>query len=371
MVAYLLLLLIPALFYFVSVVKNSRRQRRILFGQVSATEEHNLMMPTFFLILLCLLCLRSIEVGRDLKNYQIIFRGDAEMTVKEIFEHWRDPFFELFNNLFSRITENFQWYLTVVAVITVIPIAYVYCKDKTHSFLKILIFVNMSTFCFLFSGIRQGISLALGMLAFDLIKKKKTFWFLAVAAIATLMHVSGFIIFALYPLYYIRFKKKHLYLILPASLVLLVFNRYIFALLAGIFSRFYDGEIAISSTGAFTTLLMFAVFAALSYILMDEKKMTDEDFALRNILLAATWMQCFAPLHSLAMRMNYYFIMFVPISTGRCFAKVDDKYKQLAKWMEFALCIFFLVYFLYTLYVGYTSGHSALDTIPYIPFWAN
>ena len=46
------------------------------------------------------------------------------------------------------------------------------------------------------------------------------------------------------------------------------------------------------------------------------KKMDEEAFALRNILTFAMVLQSFASLNYLVMRMNYYYILLVPIALG-------------------------------------------------------
>ena len=99
--------------------------------------------------------------------------------------------------------------------------------------------------------------------------------------------------------------------------------------------------------------------------------MDEESMAIRNFLTMAVIIQCFSPLHSLAMRMNYYFILFIPLALGDAVKNAKEEYKDIAKWGEIVLCVFFTVYFIVNTYNSSKSGKSALDTIPYEFFWQN
>jgi hypothetical protein len=84
----------------------------------------------------------------------------------------------------------------------------------------------------------------------------------------------------------------------------------------------------------------------------------------------AVLLQCFAPVHNLAMRMNYYFIIFVPIVMPKIFKHTKDSIKDVAKIAKGVIVGFFVVYYLYTTFISCLTGESALNTYPYIPFWA-
>ncbi len=372
MLPYILLWGIPTVCYFVCIDRREDRNRKLVLriGHDERIRARNLMIPVFFAGLLLMLSLRHETVGTDTANYHAILIRDAGKTLREIFLEWDDPLFRLYNFVFYRLTDNFQIYLAVTALIEVIPIAMVYAEDRRHAYLKIILFLNMSTFILLFSGIRQSLALSLGILAFYFLKRGKKVAFLLTAIAASLFHVSGFLVFLFFPLYYIRFRKKHLLFILPATIALLLLNDRVFAFLTGIFSRIYGDIGPMRETGgALGSLLLFALLAGFVYLITDDDRMDEETFALRNMLVFAVWMQCFAPLHNLAMRANYYFILFIPLAVSKCLSCTHPKFAQLAKLGEAVLCIFFTGYFVYTLHVSHISGTGALDTVPYIPFW--
>ncbi len=365
-------LLIFVSFAFCCVFKDKSKKHTYLVGFGEESKQNNFGLPVFFLILMVLLACRAESIGNDTRNYHYMFETSADATVSDIFSDVADCLFRFFNFVLRQITDNFQIYLFIVALWCILPIAVYYCWDRRHSVLKIALFVNMSTFILLFSGIRQAMAISLGVVAFCCLKNKKRILFFIVATVCTFIHNSGFMVFFLFPLYYLRLKSKHLIFLVPAMATLLVFNRQIFGLLTGILASYnsrFDAEI--SSTGAITMLIVFAAFLAFSYWIGDETQMDDEAFALRNILMFAVMLQCFATLHTLAMRMGYYFIIFIPAAMGNVLNASKKQYQNIAKIGEIAIIIFFTLYFCFVIMRSYVTGVSALDTVPYVPFWAD
>ena len=116
-------------------------------------------------------------------------------------------------------------------------------------------------------------------------------------------------------------------------------------------------------------LILFALFTIISYILPDDKAIDRETIGLRNFLLFAVLLQCFAPVHYLAMRMNYYFIMFIPILIPKVLKNTKYHFGDVAWLAKIVMNGFFLVYYLFNTYVSCQTGLSALDTYPYKFFW--
>lgn len=63
---------------------------------------------------------------------------------------------------------------------------------------------------------------------------------------------------------------------------------------------------------------------------------------LRNILVFATIFQTFASVNTLAMRMNYYFIILIPITIGKCLNCMEREKEEIARLSETIMSIFLL-----------------------------
>ena len=72
-------------------------------------------------------------------------------------------------------------------------------------------------------------------------------------------------------------------------------------------------DISIKLTGSYGSLILFIIYALFAYLIPDEKLIDRETKGLRNFMILVVCIQLFAPLHTLAMRFNYYYLLFIPL----------------------------------------------------------
>lgn len=367
MIPYFALIFIPLFLQVYLKVSGSR----IRVGHRSCIRAENIALPVFFILFALMLALRNETVGSDLQAYKAIFYAIGSGRVFQPWYGVTEPLFLLYNwIIYNCISTNYQVFLAITAIVTLWPIAYVYNQDKSQGYVKIAVFVGMSTFIMLFSGIRQGMAMSAGLLAYQALKEKKTRWFMVWTAAAMLLHHTGFMVLLLYPLYRIRLHRRDLFWLLPCFGLVLLFGRTVYSWLSSLLGRFNSkyGGLA-GSTGAYGSFLLFTLFMAFCYMIEDETRMDDEAFALRSILTFAAGIQSLASLHPLAMRLNYYFILLIPMALGRSIQHARPKYAQVAKLAEFVIAAYFTLYFVYDTYCSYVTGLGSLNSVPYIPFW--
>ena len=145
------------------------------------------------------------------------------------------------------------------------------------------------------------------------------------------------------------------------------FHRQLFSFLGLILNQFTDYDTSVTKTGAVTSLILFVLFAIFSFLVPDETKMDDDTRGMRNFLLFSVAIQMFAPLHNLAMRMNYYYIIFIPLLIPKIIEARSERWGQVAITARHIMVIFFTVYFFYNAY----TGTSNLRVFPYHFFWEN
>lgn len=374
MIPYIILMFAPLMLYQVAILKNNTGTREgwyISIGKDPKTLHNSLIVPTFFLLYFVILSLRHETIGRDLLNYKHYFMSFSGMRFQDLWKNDMDILYVLLNWLVGKVTDSFQIFLTVVAAIAVLPVAKLYSEDKQYGFLKVVLFMNMSVFVMAFSGLRQSLALAFGVIAYMYARDKKPLRFLIFALVAFGFHHTGFMVLLYYPLCHIRLQKNHLWFAIPTIVTVFIFNKQIFSWLTdiafSILGAKYEAEV--EETGAYMMIILFALFAIAAYFFPDEEKMDAEALGLRNFLLMSLLLQCFAPVHTLAMRMNYYFIIFVPIAVPKMLKHTKDNIKDIAKIAKGVIVGFFVVYYLYTTFISCRTGISALDTYPYVPFW--
>ena len=111
-------------------------------------------------------------------------------------------------------------------------------------------------------------------------------------------------------------------------------------------------------------LAVIVILAVFSFLIPDEKKLDKDTIGMRNFLLLAVVLQMFAPLHTVAMRMNYYYIIFIPLVIPRIIESRSVRWNQIAVISRYAFILLFGVYFFMVVY-----QKNDLMTFPYRFFW--
>ena len=374
MIPYLVLIFVPLVFMYVTTgfsIKKGAEEKGLSVEDGQRVPIKSLLIPVFFLIFFVILVLRGETVGYDIATYHNMFKSISFLEFESVLSREGDVLYHVFNWVVSRFTDDFRVFLVIAAAITLIPIGISYSEDREWSYLKVMTFMVMPTFMMIFSGLRQAIAFSVGLIAYRFVREKRIIPFIIFAAIAVGFHHSAFMVFLFYPLYHFSFKKKHLWFIIPSIAAVFLFNRPIFVWLTRIASRLFgeDYSADLMQTEGYAMLLLFILLAIFAYVLPGEKKMDKETLGLRNFLLMAVLLQCFAPVHTLAMRMNYYFILFIPNLLPKIIKYRKDTFRELGYLAGWVLTVFFLGYYLLKLYQGCQSGEGSLGIYPYVPFW--
>ncbi|MBQ9150944.1 MAG: EpsG family protein, partial [Clostridia bacterium] len=289
MVPYYIMVAVPYALFFALLEKRYEDGR---FGR-------RVTVTSFFLILFCLLAFRDVTCGTDLVRYEGKFSQAGATTWPDVFRSEEDVGYYVFQKLIRSATDHFEVYLAVVAALSLVSLWLFYRKESESPLLTIALFLTVAPFTMYFSGLRQILAMALAVPAWYCAKHKKWLLFLAAVLLTATLHRSGFVIVLLYPLYHVRITKKWLLFLAPAWLAVLVFNKPIFTWMIRLMG---ENEYEVSDTGAYTVLLLLLLFTAYSFIIPDEDQMDGDTAALRNILILSVFIQCFAPVHPLAMR---------------------------------------------------------------------
>ncbi len=358
MVVFFFLLIVPIVIQHVSIK-----------GHYIDNQKKNIRAITFFFVFLTLLVmLRHESVGNDTRNYIYYFDFFSHLGWDEVGTFHIEIGYSYFNKIVSLFTEEPQIFLAAAAFAVSAMMYPTYKRLCVDPSLTIVTYVTLSTFVMMFSGIRQMIAIAIGFLAYEFTRKKKLIPFIICVVAAISFHTSAFMLAFMYPLYYAKITKKWLWAVIPSMAVIFAFNKPIFTFLGLFVEAYTEYDASITQTGAYTMLFLFILFTVFSYIIPDESKLNEETIGLRNFLLISVVIQMFAPLHTLAMRMNYYYIIFIPLLLPKIIEARSDRWKQVAMTSRHVMVAFFLVYFFFNAYS--TAGeNSCLHVFPYYFLW--
>lgn len=359
MIPYFILIALPILGRLVVKKIRLTSGKKVLYETETASID--VFMLFFFLLLAC----RNIQCGMDTKQYLRLFHKYSAQSIPQLFSSYRHELgYKLLNKLIGVTTGNYQVLLMVVAIICVFPLWYFYRRESESPLLTIALFLTVAPYMMFFSGIRQAIAISLGIPVWYAAKNKKLGRFIVLVFVAMQFHTSAFMLFLLYPLYRAKITKKWLWFVVPAIVLVFIFRTTIFSFMLNFLWKEYE---VTKATGAKNILILLVLFGLYSYIIPDEDKMDEDTAALRNILLLSIVLQIFAMLHPLSMRMNYYFLIFVPILIPKIASRSKKQFAQISKLSIVVMTAYFMCYFVSRV----ITDDDALNIFPYIPFWRN
>ena len=357
MIPYLILFTVPTIVWIV----NDRIQFNT--GNKILLKTKSLSIDTFMLIYLFLLACRGLLCGIDTQQYSRLFQQYSSSDFLSFFKDYdREIGYKILNKLIGVVFNDFQALLIITSIVCVIPLWYFYKKESDIPPLTIALFLTFSPFVMYFSGIRQSIAMSIGVFVWYAAKNKKLILSIFLILLAMQFHTSAFILFAIYPLYHLRITKKWLWFVIPGVFILYAFKTPIFNLLM---QFLWDEYKTTPETGAFMIFLLLILFATYSYVMVNESDLDQDTVALRNILLLSVVIQIFAMLHPLSMRMNYYFLIFIPILIPKIATKCKKEFYLIGKISVVVMICYFFYYFVNTMIID----NDPLNVYPYIPFW--
>ena len=103
-----------------------------------------------------------------------------------------------------------------------------------------------------------------------------------------------------------------------------------------------------------------------SFVLPENDMMDKEKIGLRNLLFLRTILQIFAGINSVAMRLNYYYLIFIPLLIPRVINNVSEKNRKPAYFSYLIMVGFFTFWYFYR---AYTTA-DILRVYPYYPMWS-
>ena len=354
-----------AVFYVLMLVPLAMQHFTTKSQSIDYEKKNRQSLFIFFFLLAVIVGLRHQNVGNDTRNYIYYFEQYSEKTWLELSKMSVEFGFAYFNKFVSIFTQVVNMFFLVTAFVTFAMIYITYKRLCTDSSLTIVLYVTMSTFVMAFSGIRQMLAIGLGFVAYELTRNKKLIPFILMVVLAITVHTSAFMLLFMYPIYHAKITKKWLYIVVPVITLIFVFNNQIFSTLSMLLETFTEYNTSKTDTGAYAMLILFVIFAVFAFLIPDEAALDKETIGLRNFLLFSLVLQMFAPLHSLAMRMNYYYIIFIPLLIPKIIKARSERWGQIAIFARHIMVVFFLVYFFYNAYVGDNNLH----VFPYKFFW--
>ena len=211
-------------------------------------------------VMIAFLGLRSVEVGMDTNMYSTLFQYAKDASsFNELRNGWHHANIEIgFVTLEYVVSKyfNFNFFLTVIAIITMVPTMRAIYKYSRNYWMSIFIMIAFGYYSFFMSGIRQGIAMGICFVAYDYAKQRKLVNFLMCIIIAMLFHQSALVFLPVYWLVNIRPTQKTFYIYLGVLVSSIIFGRKIFTLLNQFSRQIYSVNSDAGGYGMYIFMLL-------------------------------------------------------------------------------------------------------------------
>lgn len=267
----------------------------------------------------------------------------------------------LLTKIISLFTGNLQVYLTIIAILQFIPIAYIIGKYSNNIILSYFIFAGFGFYIHFFSGIRQSLAISIILLAFDQLYDKKYLRFVVITILASTLHRSALLFILMWPLSRIKLTFNTSAILVIFMVLLMPFYRTIVSVILNVFfsggySRYLKGE-----GQALTMFVVYALLFLASFINKENSRFLN---LLRILLLLGVAGQSLGALGGGAItRIGFYYNVFFILLFPKTLESIKGQKDRttISVISIFLLCLFFVL--------TTPPGHGSSYVIPYDFFW--
>lgn len=303
--------------------------------------------------------LRNISVGDDTFAYKGSFEKAKETDWSEIkyqYENYftdekvKDPGYIIFEKICHIITDDYQVYLFLVAVIFFTALGtFLYRNTNSIKYLILAFAIYMALFYWFFSitGIRQTLATAFTLFAFEILKKKKYLLFIVMIFLAANLHKTALVFLPILFIYFtnrIKFIYTSILLLFP---FFMVFRNNIALFVQNLFGYKEYEELAESGTFSFTLLIIILAVSALfnyNYLRTLNKNVKYYFFALAMVVILLP----LSYINPSLLRIVLYYSVFIMVFAPMIFDSFTVFSKRLSSDLYVIGVIFVFLYFLKT-----------------------
>lgn len=269
--------------------------------------------------------LRAINIGIDTVNYASIFENASLLNLRYILQNETEveKGYMIFQNLVSKVSTDFNVFLTIASLFFVYSVARLIYKNSVESCLSFILFIGLGFYKFSMTGVRQTIAIGIILFSFEFIKKRKLIPFLLIVALASTFHFSSIVFL---PAYFIAYKKiTKIYVVLSAALipVAYLFKGTIFSYLSTVSGYGYDPY---ANEGPYVLLAMMIIVLIGGFIQRESLIENNRDnLAFYNMSLISVMLGMLTFVNPSALRLAYYYHIYLILFIPEIIKSISDK----------------------------------------------
>lgn len=312
---YIMILVLESCILFAT---NSKNQEALIRKR---NDRNYVILVTVQFLLLS--ALRNSTVGADTQYYIEYFQAiDDNYTWSQMVSYlaggflgerrWFEPLFTLFVKCVHIFTDNPQIYLSVIAIIIMIPLGKFIYDNSRNVALSFMIYMCLFFQCFGITAVRQSLALSIAVLGgYHFVKEQELWKFFICVVVGMLFHVSAIIILPLYFVYHYKPGKVAKMIYIGIVMILLLFHNKIIGVISGATGLAYAGSEGAKAFNMVIIMLAITLFCLWKYDKLIEIR--EENKGIINAVLLGTLILPFSQVDSVYMRLSYFYYMFLMI----------------------------------------------------------
>lgn len=193
-----------------------------ILGLLLSFLKRNKIYFYFFLGILLLLAIFRFGVGADYFSYQYLYQQLLDNPIEELKYGIanQELLFRFIGSISKNLGFSYQLYLSIFAIVNLVYISKTVLKYSQKPMMSLFLYYSFFYFVWTFSGLRQGVVLAIGIYYFlTAYEKKNTVNFTLITIILSLIHTSVLILIPLYYISNLNWSQKRLILLSSFSLI--------------------------------------------------------------------------------------------------------------------------------------------------------
>ena len=238
----------------------------------------------FFSVILVLTLIAAFRwrVGTDYKTYEILFNEYKRYKITSLKFLIEEPGIKFISILVGKIKDDPVIMLSICSIITIPLMLNTIEKNANSLFVASLLFIFTGVWHGTFNGVRQYLACSILFYSHKYILSRDFYKYLFMVFLASLFHVSAWIMLFIYFVPQGKLKFNDYFIIILISLILYIFSPRIYNLVDIYFNKF-RGDFVVDKVNIVRIAVQFApLFFYLFFT--DRSKLTQKDYLYINIL---------------------------------------------------------------------------------------
>lgn len=297
-----------------------------------------------FIVLTLFGAIRSHRVGTDSGHYTKDFRSNLDIYNFK-FDEFVEIGYQLLEFSLLKVTNNYFWLFLITSLVVVYCYLIILRKYSVNYWFSVFLFLTLGIYTFFFNGLRQGLGMAIFVLATPYLLQKRFVPYLVICICASFFHTSALFMLPFY--FLVNLRIKPLYKILASFIGSLVISSFLINYIASTNER-YEGYTEVSdNAGGLLTLGFYTVLLLFIYLIIYIYKIRDQ-YLLKLFTFYSVGVVFIIPIAMLGtnasgpQRLIVYFTWTLTLILPVIFKRINNVY------VTSTAVILFIIYFILT-----------------------